>query len=125
MTATGIDQEVFHADDVLADLRKRGSGIEMALLCTSEGMALRSSGVKSGEEEQLAATVASLYNGSLRSTYEVKNDAPELFILHARPGYLIVRCVNENVLLAVFARRESQLGINLACIEEAEFGSDQ
>lgn len=100
-------------EEILRELRSEGSGIEAAVLVSSDAMPLASDPSDSISEELLSANASTIITVGERVAMELsRGDLDQLYV-RGGAGDLVVVRVNDHAILACTVDKHAKLGITL------------
>jgi predicted regulator of Ras-like GTPase activity (Roadblock/LC7/MglB family) len=99
--------------DRLRALRTECSGIEAALLISSDAMPLASDLSDSLEEEVLSATASTLVSAGEKVARELSRGDVDQLYLRGDDGDLVVVRVNDDAILACMVDHQAKMGMTL------------
>jgi predicted regulator of Ras-like GTPase activity (Roadblock/LC7/MglB family) len=98
---------------ILKELRVESSGVEAAVLISSDAMPLASDPSDSEQEEVISATAFALITAGERVARDLaRGDVNQLY-LRGDAGDLVVAKVNEHAVLACMVDHQAKMGITL------------
>ncbi len=102
--------------EILRELRSEGSGIEAAVLISSDAMPLASDLSDSIDEELLSATASTLIAAGERVARDLSRGDLDQLYLRGEAGDLVVVRVNDHAILACTVDKQSKLGMTLLAV---------
>ena len=99
--------------EVLRVLRTESSGVEAAVLISSDAMPLASDLSDSFEEETLSATASALMAVGERVAGDLSRGDVDQLYLRGREGNLVVVKVNNDAILACMVDNQAKMGMTL------------
>lgn len=98
---------------ILKELRAESSGVEAAVLISSDAMPLASDPTDSDQEEMISATASALLTLGERVARDLARGDVDQLYLRGEAGDLVVATVNEDAVLACMVDHQAKMGITL------------
>lgn len=102
--------------EILRELRGDGSGIEAAVLISSDAMPLASDLSDSIDEELLSATASTIVAAGEKVAGELARGDLDQLYLRGEAGDLVVVRVNDHAILACTVDKQAKLGMTLLAV---------
>lgn len=99
--------------DILRALREEGSGVEAAVLISSDAMPLASDLSDALEEEVLSATSSALVAAGEKVARDLSRGDIDQIYLRGEEGDLVVVKVNDHAILACVVDHQAKMGMTL------------
>lgn len=99
--------------EILRALREEGSGVEAAVLLSSDAMPLASDLSDSLQEEVLSVTASALIAAGERVASELSKGDVDQIYLRGKEGDLVVVKVNDHAILACVVDHQAKMGMTL------------
>ena len=101
--------------EILGKLIEKTSS-ESAIIVNSDGLVIES--VNADNEDRTAVMIASLHTMGERFSTDLDRGSVEQFYIKTALGYVLLKNINENVIIGLVAKDDAKLGLLMLHLDE-------